>query len=670
MARFIIFGVHAHQPWGNFDDVIEWAYENSYKPFLDITTRYKGIKVVFHLSGALLEWISKNHADFIDKLAELIERQDAEIVASGFYEPVLASIPEEDAIGQLVLFSEEIEKLFGITPKGVWLTERVWEPGVAALISKAGFDYVFVDDYHFLCAGLTDDTLDGYYYTECGGKKITVFPISQKLRYYIPFKLIPDVKDALDEYKEVAVIVDDYEKFGVWPGTYKWVYEEGWLLKFYDFLLKGETKTILPSNYIKSFDSKGLVYLPTVSYFEMSEWSLPAESAIKFRRFMLYLQKNNLLDEYKQFVRGGIWKGFFAKYPESNYIHKKMYLVSRFVREVKGPKKDLAKRHLYRGQCNDAYWHGIFGGLYLPHLRRVLFIELNKAQKLALDNKDILLYEDFNMDGKREFYISNADICMCIYPHKGASLRELSFYDFDGINTVDVLARRREHYHVDVSKEFNDLEQHQQSQSDTESVSTIHEKTTVFSDLNLQYDDEECLFAMDKAVLSDGNEILLYKKPYIVNKVESNKVSFLCNVGVLDVSFSFLKEIMWYNKKVSISYRFLDVPKDLTAFKLFLHLILPSCDGPAVYVEINGKKLSLSSEWQYRTKAFSMVDSFNKYGVSILFNDSVFVSHMPIKTASQSELGAEYIYQGSRFEVSFVPKDLHYFEITLSGVLL
>ena len=28
---------------------------------------------------------------------------------------------------------------------------------------------------------------------------------------------------------------------------------------------------------------------------------------------------------------------------------------------------------LYRGQANDAYWHGLFGGLYLPHLRRAVW---------------------------------------------------------------------------------------------------------------------------------------------------------------------------------------------------------------------------------------------------------------------------------------------------------
>jgi len=54
---------------------------------------------------------------------------------------------------------------------------------------------------------------------------------------------------------------------------------------------------------------------------------------------------------------------------------------------------------LYRGQCNCPYWHGVFGGMYLPHLRSALYRELIKADKLtdeAGSEKDIFsTYEDF-----------------------------------------------------------------------------------------------------------------------------------------------------------------------------------------------------------------------------------------------------------------------------------
>jgi len=75
-------------------------------------------------------------------------------------------------------------------------------------------------------------------------------------------------------------------------------------------------------------------------------------------------------------VRGTLWRNFLVRYPESNRMHKKMLALSALHRALapgRGSRKvDLvaARRAIGRAQCNDAYWHGVFGGLYLPHLRR------------------------------------------------------------------------------------------------------------------------------------------------------------------------------------------------------------------------------------------------------------------------------------------------------------
>src|ERR1035437_2805959 len=90
---------------------------------------------------------------------------------------------------------------------------------------------------------------------------------------------------------------------------------------------------------------------------------------------------------------GGFWRGFFSKYAEANLLHKKMLRVSSKLRHeggnspAKGGKSALrraeATTHLLRSQCNDAYWHGIFGGLYAPHLRTELWRELVRAETIA-----------------------------------------------------------------------------------------------------------------------------------------------------------------------------------------------------------------------------------------------------------------------------------------------
>ena len=40
-------------------------------------------------------------------------RRQIEIVGGGYYEPVLASLPERDRVGQLRRMADELERLFG-----------------------------------------------------------------------------------------------------------------------------------------------------------------------------------------------------------------------------------------------------------------------------------------------------------------------------------------------------------------------------------------------------------------------------------------------------------------------------------------------------------------------------------------------------------------------------
>ena len=46
-----------------------------------------------------------------------------------------------------------------------------------------------------------------------------------------------------------------------------------------------------------------------------------------------------------------------------------------------------ARRALYRGQCNCPYWHGAFGGIYLPHLRNAIYNQLIACDNLLDHNR-------------------------------------------------------------------------------------------------------------------------------------------------------------------------------------------------------------------------------------------------------------------------------------------
>jgi len=98
-----IFGVHNHQPLGNFEWIIKRAYEKAYRPFLETLEEYPNMKVAVHISGVLVEWLERNRPEYIDLLKSLIKKGQVELVVAGFYEPILVAIPEEDRVEQIKL---------------------------------------------------------------------------------------------------------------------------------------------------------------------------------------------------------------------------------------------------------------------------------------------------------------------------------------------------------------------------------------------------------------------------------------------------------------------------------------------------------------------------------------------------------------------------------------
>src|SRR5258705_5973612 len=226
--------VHDHQPVGNFDGVFQQAYDDAYAPFLAFLEGRPAMRLALHHSGPLLQWLALHQADYLKRLRVLVERGQVELWGGGFFEPILPAIPEPDRRGQIRAMVDWLELELGRRPSGLWLTERVWEPGLASSLSAAGVQYTAVDDAHFFAAGFERDQLWGHFLTEDQGLGINVFPIHRELRYLIPLEAPERTVEMLRRVAEggegrIAMLGDDGEKFGVWPGTRKLCYEEGWL---------------------------------------------------------------------------------------------------------------------------------------------------------------------------------------------------------------------------------------------------------------------------------------------------------------------------------------------------------------------------------------------------------------------------------------------------------
>ena len=126
-------------------------------------------------------------------------------------------------------------------------------------------------------------------------------------------------------------------------------------------------------------------------------------------------------------------------------MHKMALRLSALCRDRGGPPE--ARRAIARAQCNDAYWHGVFGGVYLPHLRQAIWRELAAAEQ-RLREEEGIAFEilDFDLDGHDEIWIHSARSSVVISPAHGGATEILTVFR-DGSNYVDVLSRRLEAYH-------------------------------------------------------------------------------------------------------------------------------------------------------------------------------------------------------------------------------
>ena len=340
---------------------------------------------------------------------------------------------------------------------------------------------------HFLAAGFEPEELFGPYIAEDRGQSVWLYPGQKKLRYIVPFGKVEEVITYLREAANVhpggvAAMGDDMEKFGVWPGTYRHCYKDKWLENFFAALEEnsGWLQLSAPGEYLRTHSPLGRADLPTASYTEMMEWVLPTRVR---QRYHAVLQEFAPRPEVLAFLRGGSWRGFFRKYPESNLLHKKMLRVSARIAAApvrhNDPKstEDLhyARDLLLQAQCNDAYWHGIFGGIYAPHLRTDPCRNLIRAEVIAdrqtpgaLTPRVELL--DYDADGANELLLTAPEYQALLKPSDGGTLAALDFRPA-AATLINSILRRPEAYHARLREAAG--------KPVDPAVATIHEQTRV-----------------------------------------------------------------------------------------------------------------------------------------------------------------------------------------------
>ncbi|HEX4457523.1 MAG TPA: alpha-amylase/4-alpha-glucanotransferase domain-containing protein, partial [Polyangia bacterium] len=428
---------------------------------------------------------------------------------------------------------------------------------------------------------------------------------------------------------------------------------------------------------LKTHRPTGRVYLPTASYEEMGEWSLPADAQIHYNQVRQQLQSRGELESARAFFRGGIWQNFLAKYPEANYLHKKMVWVSDKLDRAEqqlGPAGAAtlmhARRDLYRAQCNCGYWHGLFGGLYLNYLRDAIYrhlIETEIAADAVLAGSEqapTIVEADVDADLQPEIILQNSEVAAYIKPDLGGGVFELD-YRPKRFNLLNVLGRRPEGYHGKLLEASR-----KQAGHDAGPVS-IHDLNTVKSaglEELLRYDRHPRLgfvehFLPPATTLNDlasgrYEELGDFAgAPYdILDKGGAPKPRVLLRrrgvVGGREVTVD--KTVWLDGGKLGCDYRISVNGGPLTfSFGCESALTLLAGDAPDRYYRIAGQELAAADRKlvavgeSAATAPVELVNEWDRFVTRVAAPTANVIWRFPLETASQSEGGFERTYQAS-----------------------
>jgi alpha-amylase len=690
-VRFVCL-LHSHQPVGNFDFVIEEAYNLSYRPYVELFEKHPRVPLTHHISGCLLEWLEGHHPEYLDRLAQRTARQPGtagktkswEMVGGGFYEPIMPMLPTRDRMGQIQRMQQFIENRFGERPRSFWLPERVWEPALVRDLSDAGVEYMTLDDSHFRAAGLTENQLVGGFIAEDQGRIVTVYPASEKLRYMLPYSPVKDCIDYLRTLVPVAgervvVYADDGEKFGVWPNTFKHVFTDGWLESFLCALEQAQDEGWLTcSTMAEAFyeiEAVGSVCIPENSYREMGEWALPAKTLAAYEKAVHDIKADPALAHDPRIavilpmVKGGNWRSFKVKYPEGGRMYGKMMEVSAKVEALPTGSKlrEKALTHLYRGQCNCPYWHGVFGGMYLPHLRSAVYSELIKADKLADEaragGRPAREERDFDFDTESEFKLGNDHLAIYLNPRRGGHLTEFDLRTI-AFNAGDTFSRRYEAYHDKVAR----------AMVGTNDAASIHDRVVAKEkglDKLLKYDSylRESLVDHVSATALTPEHLLSGDPPsdmgFRTGRYEARPVNFnrgedrllgvdqvrrgRCNGTVVQIA---KRVILGGGAGFDVDYSIEHVKggplQGFFGVEMNYSLLAGNAHDRYYFHEKSANAGKLATEADFGTLAFvGLKDEWLNVALTLKTSVPAQVVVAPVKTVSQSEGGFESIYQSS-----------------------
>lgn len=146
--------LHFYQPPTQTPYWIDRVTKECYRPITEKLLKNPKIKLTLNVNGILCElWEKQGHLDVIKNITQLVKNGQVELTGSAKYHPLLPQIPESEAIRQIKLNEESLEKYFEIPKgylKGFFPPEMAYSKEVAKLVSDLGYKWIIAEELSYV----------------------------------------------------------------------------------------------------------------------------------------------------------------------------------------------------------------------------------------------------------------------------------------------------------------------------------------------------------------------------------------------------------------------------------------------------------------------------------------------------------------------------------------
>ena len=470
-ALELVLGFDISHPPGMSRSVLKRAWLDAYSPLLQELEDRSSAVVSLRVSGVVLDFLENEHPEGIDRLRRLIERGQVEILGGAYYDAVLSSLPERDAIGQLRLCNRRMKHLLGVEPEGVRLSYDAWDPSLPRILSRAGMRYVILSGSALQLAGLDAGDIDGHYMSEREGLTVAIFPNASGEDPVNPGMEPARVLGLLRRYamrkRRSVVWMLDARELGVRPGSAElcWGRAGGWLPRLLGRFAAQDHWLKLASfgSLLQRYRPTGRIYIPAcmdptlqavVTTPPHLRGQRPGAAACLSQR------------DARRAPPSLPWDAFLGRYDEANRLHKRMLVTSREVARLASHVRSAGGRAgtaslsrglerallwLYQAQSAAAYTHDPWGGLHQGRLRHRAYAALLRAEQqvhrmLGEPGRMLLERIDVDCDGRDEVVVTTPHMRAVIDPARGGAMVELDLLE-QGANVINTLTRRCERLH-------------------------------------------------------------------------------------------------------------------------------------------------------------------------------------------------------------------------------